>query len=69
MDYQKFIQELSTKYNNYNSDLITPKNFSFTQILNHVDGMTTANILQLLNWGVECMEKDEIYCEIGTYQG
>lgn len=69
MNYQKFIQELSNKYNNYDTDLITPKDSTFSSILNHIDGMTTTNILQLLNWAVECMEKDEIYCEIGTYKG
>jgi len=25
--------------------------------------------MQLLNFAVECMESDEIYCEIGTYRG
>ena len=41
MDYQKFIQELSNKYHNYNSDLITPKDSIFSSILNNIDGITT----------------------------
>ncbi|MEG3857896.1 tetratricopeptide repeat protein [Microcoleus sp. herbarium12] len=31
--------------------------------------MTTANIMQLLNFAVECMEPGEVYCEIGTLRG
>jgi hypothetical protein len=41
MDYHKFIQELSDKYNNYDNDLITPKDSIFSSISNHIDGMTT----------------------------
>lgn len=48
MDYQKFIQKLPNKYENYRSDLITPKNSIFSSILNHIDGMTTKKNLVIL---------------------
>ena len=69
MKYKKFLEQLSSKYNNYGTDAIHPKNEVFESILQKVKGMTTSNILQLVNWAVECMEENEYYCEIGTYQG
>ncbi|MBW4638132.1 MAG: tetratricopeptide repeat protein [Gloeocapsa sp. UFS-A4-WI-NPMV-4B04] len=30
--------------------------------------MTTANVMQLLNFAVKCMEHNEIYCEVGSFQ-
>lgn len=69
MDYEKFITQLSTKYDNWGTELVTPKNNDFKQILTKVEGMTTPNVLQLINWAVECMSDNELYCEIGTYQG
>lgn len=69
MDYQKFINTLPNLYNNWNDDFIEPKNEEFKQILNKIDGMTTSNVLQLLNLAVKFLEDEEIYCEIGTYQG
>ncbi|MEG4573207.1 tetratricopeptide repeat protein [Microcoleus sp. N3A4] len=31
--------------------------------------MTTANVMQLLNFAVECLEPNEVYCEVGCFQG
>ena len=69
MDYQRFIAELPKLYENWGQDSIKPKSEQFQQALDQVQGMTTVNVMQLLNFAVECMEVDEIYCEIGSYQG
>ena len=69
MDYQRFIEQLPTLYENWNQDSVRPKSQQFQQVLGQVQGMTTANIMQLLNFAVACMETDEIYCEIGSFQG
>jgi protein O-GlcNAc transferase len=31
--------------------------------------MTTANVMQLLNFAVRCMEPEEVYCKVGCFQG
>lgn len=69
MDYQTFIDRLPSLYENWGQDSVAPKSDRFDQVLKEVSGMTTANVMQLLNFAVECMKKNEIYCEIGTYQG
>lgn len=69
MDYQRFIKQLPQQYENWGNNEIKPKLDKFQQILHQVPGMTTANILQLLNFAVECMAPDEVYCEIGCFRG
>jgi tRNA G46 methylase TrmB len=69
MDYQKFIKQLPELYNNWGQESLQPKSEQFQQVLDQVQGMTTANIMQLLNFAVACLEPGEIYCEIGCGQG
>ncbi|MBW4497448.1 MAG: tetratricopeptide repeat protein [Oscillatoria princeps RMCB-10] len=69
MDFQRFIEQLPSLYENWGKDSVRPKSARFGQVLEQVQGMTTANVMQLLNFAVECMDAGEIYCEIGTYQG
>ncbi len=69
MDYQKFIHHLPNLYNNWGEESVSPKSDRFQPVLRQVRGMTTMNVLQLLNWAVECMEAGEVYCEIGCFQG
>jgi protein O-GlcNAc transferase len=69
MDYHKFIQKLPDLYENWGREFVKPKSDQFQGILDEINGMTTSNILQLLNFAVECLEDDEIYCEIGSFQG
>jgi predicted O-linked N-acetylglucosamine transferase (SPINDLY family) len=68
MDYQKFIQKLPDLYYGWGQQSVRPKSNQFQQVLEQVQGVTTANVLQLLNFAVECMEPDEIYCEVGSFQ-
>ncbi len=69
MNHQRFFQQLASLYENWEQDLVFPKTDRFQQILNQVTGMTTANVMQLLNFAVECLEPNEVYCEVGCFQG
>lgn len=69
MDFQQFIEQLPNYYNNWTLPSVHPKSPQFGQILEQVEGMTTANIMQLLNFAVDCMEPGEVYCEIGCLRG
>lgn len=69
MDIQKFIEQLPSLYDNWGLPDLHPKSPKFEQLLEQVTGMTTENIMQLLNLAVDCLESGEIYCEIGCLQG
>jgi predicted O-linked N-acetylglucosamine transferase (SPINDLY family) len=68
MDYQRFIETLPNLYYYWGQKSVRPKSNQFQQVLEHVRGTTTANVMQLLNCAVECIEPDEIYCEVGPFQ-
>lgn len=65
MDYQQFIERLPTLYDNWGFESIRPKSEKFQQALDKVPGIASANLMQLLNLAVKCLEPDEIYCQIG----
>ncbi|MEM1170358.1 MAG: hypothetical protein AAGJ08_15085 [Cyanobacteria bacterium P01_H01_bin.35] len=69
MDYQKFIQQLPTLYQNWGKNSLQPKSDQWPKNLTPKPKITTVNLMQLLNYAVEHTEPDEIYCEIGTTQG
>ncbi len=69
MDYKRFANELPNLYDNWLEESIHPKSTRFQKVLEEVKGMTTANVMQLLNFAVECMEPGEVYCEIGCFRG
>jgi protein O-GlcNAc transferase len=69
MDCQRFIEQLPSLYENWGEEGVCPKSGRFQEVLELGQGMTTANIMQLLNFAVSCMEPDEVYCEIGSFQG
>lgn len=69
MDYQRFIDQLPALYHNWGQESVQPQSDQFQAVLNHVQGMTTANVLQLLNFAVACLEPDEVYCEVGCFRG
>jgi|GEM_PF-238055 len=69
MDYQKFLAGLPELYSDWGKESVQTRSTHFQQALTQIKGMTTANVMQLLNWAVACMEDHEIYCEVGTYRG
>lgn len=69
MDVQKFIQQLPNFYENGELDTVQPKSDQFQQISQQVQAEISVNFMQLLNFAVECIEPDEMYCEVGTQEG
>ncbi len=69
MNYQYFLEQLLNLYENWGQDSVYPKSAQFQAAIEQVNEMTTANVMQLLNFAVDCMEPGEIYCEIGCFQG
>ena len=69
MDYQKFLQELPNFYDHWGEDFVLPKSAQFQELATIALEMPKSNLLQLLNFAVSCMAREEIYCEIETGQG
>jgi len=69
MDTKNFLADLPLEFNNWGTEEVSPKDSRFADLLRKVNGMTTQNILALLNLSVRYLKKDEIYLEVGTYQG
>jgi protein O-GlcNAc transferase len=69
MDYQNFLTRLPELFNDWGKETIQPKSDLFSKALSQIQGMTTANVMQLLNCAVAQMDAGEIYCEVGTYRG
>jgi protein O-GlcNAc transferase len=68
MDYGQFLKHLPARYDNWGQVSVHPRSARFQHILQHVRGMTSANLLQLLNAAVACLEPGEVDCEIGSFQ-
>lgn len=69
MKIAKFLVGLRGLYENWGKLNVRPKDTRFSEVLEKIDGMTTASVLQLLNHAVSCMEPGEIYCELGCLRG
>ncbi len=69
MDYQSFAEQLPYLFENWGQESVHPKSNLFQQVLEQVGGETTANVLQLINLAVKCLEQDELYCEVGCLTG
>ncbi len=69
MDYQSFAEQLPHLFENWGQESVHSKSNLFQQVLEQVGGETTANVLQLINLAVKCLEQDEIYCEVGCLTG
>ena len=69
MECQIFTQQLSSLYENWGTPQANPKSRQFQQVINQVETTITTNVMQLLNFAVASMPFDQIYCEIGSYQG
>ena len=69
METKEFLANLPLEFNNWGTEDVTPKDSRFANLLKRVNGMTTQNVLTLLNLAVRYLEKGEVYLEVGTYQG
>jgi len=68
MDYYKFINGISALYENWGNLDLRPKTDKFDRLLENFTQKASANLMQLLNFAVSCMENQEIYCEVGCFQ-
>ncbi len=66
MDYQRFIQHLPQLYKNWGKASLQPHSELFAELLTQVDDSNSVSMMQLLNWAVECMTAEEVYCQIGN---
>jgi protein O-GlcNAc transferase len=69
VDVSRFHQYLPAFYTDWERPTVRPQSNQFSGVLQRVRGMTTPCVLQLLNFAVACLEKDEIYAEVGCYHG
>ena len=69
MNYQGFIEQLPNFYDNWSEDSVHPISKQFEPIIKQVKGITSSHVMQLLNFAVSCLEPNEVYCEIGCFQG
>jgi hypothetical protein len=67
--YDRFLQQLPELYEGWGQAGIQSKTDRFRRLLGQVQGMTSANVLQLLNWAVACLEPGKVYCEVGSCHG
>jgi len=69
VDYLHFAAELPGLYENWAQLSVQPKSRRFHVVLERIYGMTTINVLQLLNFAVSCLEEGEAYAEVGCFRG
>ena len=79
MDYQKFIHQLPELYNNWGQESLHPKSDRFQKLSEQIleisptneiqSQMSKENVMQVLNLAVACLEDDEVYCQVGCFQG
>jgi protein O-GlcNAc transferase len=72
MDLNRFIVKLPDQFKNWGQSQTQPlsgQSEQFEQIISQIGGMTTPNVLQLLSFGVSCLDPTEVYCEIGVFRG
>jgi protein O-GlcNAc transferase len=69
MKVQPFVQNLPACYQDWGLPTVRPRSDRYHGVMRAVQGMTTPNVLQLLNEAVAHLEAGEAYCEIGCFQG
>lgn len=69
MNLDRFVSQLPELYHDWGTPTVRPQSEQFVQVLRQVPGMTTPSVLQLLNFAVACLEREEVYCEVGCFQG
>lgn len=72
MDLNRFVVKLPAQFKNWDQGQTQPlsvQSEQFEQIISQIGGMTTPNVLQLLSFGVSCLDPTEVYCEIGVFRG
>ena len=69
MDVQRFVRELTALYHDWGRPTVRPKDDRLDGVLHRVRGMSTVNVLRLLNSAVGCLDEGECYLEVGSFHG
>ncbi|WP_448562459.1 tetratricopeptide repeat protein [Trichothermofontia sp.] len=69
MDYPSFLTESSFHSEIGEKTAIWPEIAPFTEICQQIQGTTSPQLLYLLNLAVSYLDSNEIYCEVGCFQG
>lgn len=69
MDFQSFLTQLPTLYQNWGSAQVRPTSSPFQAVLKQTGGSTTIGVMQLLNTAIAHLEVGEVYCEVGCWTG
>src|SRR5258708_1277491 len=69
MDHQRFPQHLPALYDDWAGPAVRPPSPRFAHALARARGLPAPAVLQLLNFAVACLEGDELYAEVGCFQG
>ena len=69
MNADRFLYSLPGQYVGWRTDAVRERDPRFADILQRVHGMTTGNVLALLNLAVACLDERESYLEIGSFRG
>jgi hypothetical protein len=69
MNYEHFLERLPALYDGWGGPGPRPRSPHFGHLLTRVRGLTSPGVLQLLNLAVACLEGDEVYAEVGCFQG
>lgn len=69
MKEQEFREKLPTFYHNWGTSQVIPKSVLFQEIINQLPSQTHPNVMQLLNWAINCIDEGAVYCEIGCFPG
>jgi glycosyltransferase involved in cell wall biosynthesis/protein-L-isoaspartate O-methyltransferase len=69
MNFDKFLGSLPSLYENWGMSSAHPKSEKLQNLSKQLAGNTAANVMQLINHAVSCIEEDEVYCQIGCASG
>ena len=64
MDYQKFHKELSQLYKQWGKASALPLTEIYNEINHQIAANSSTSIMQLLNWALQCMSEEEVFCQI-----
>ena len=64
MDYQKFHKELPQLYKQWGKASALPLTEIYNEINHQIAANSSTSIMQLLNWALQCMSEEEVFCQI-----
>jgi protein O-GlcNAc transferase len=69
MDYHKAIEKLYSIYLDLQREEVDTDIDEFQDLLAQIPDKISLEVLQFLNFSISCLEPDEVYCQVGCFQG